>query len=131
LRALSCCRSPPSLQTEIPIAAWLAPALLIRFARTQRAALGLLVLTLVSVAAMTIASRDIVEWPTVLLTGGTFGLAYALPYVADRLLATRLGGLARTLVFPAAESRGVAQRARRVVRALRTSDQLTSPFSES
>ena len=91
-----------ALQTEIPIAAWLAPALLIRFARTQRAALGLLVLTLVSVAAMTIASRDIVEWPMVLLIGGTFGLAYALPYMADRLLATRLGGLARTLVFPAA-----------------------------
>jgi apolipoprotein N-acyltransferase len=91
-----------ALQTELPIAAWLAPALLIRFARTQRAALGLLVVTLANAVALTVASRDIVEWPMVVAIGATFGLAYALPYLADRLLTPRLGGLAGTLVFPAA-----------------------------
>src|SRR4029434_1867837 len=45
-------------QAVIPLAAWLAPPLLMRFARTQRAVIGLSVGVLVSCLAQMVAWRN-------------------------------------------------------------------------
>ena len=91
-----------AIQTELPFAAWFAPVFLLRFARTQRALVGMPLVTLGCVAAMLVANRNLAPMPLLGVIGVLFGLIYALPYLIDRLLAPRLGGLARTLVFPAA-----------------------------
>ncbi|MBI2862982.1 MAG: nitrilase [Chloroflexi bacterium] len=91
-----------ALQTELFIAAWLAPIFLMRFARAQRAFIGLPLVMLASITAVNVAARGIVEGPLSYMVGGIFGLAYGLPYLVDRLLAPRLTGLASTLIFPAA-----------------------------
>lgn len=91
-----------TIQTELPLAAWLAPALLIRFSRAQRAIVGLPIVTVVCIGALTLASRDLAPGPLLAMIGLLFGLIYALPYIVDRLLAPHLGGLARTLAYPAA-----------------------------
>ena len=92
-------------QTVLPLAAWLAPILLMRFVRTQRAAVGLPVVAIVSSAAVIIAFRnELVPAPAPIaqLIAVGYGIAFSLAYVVDRLLAPRLHGVARTLVFPLA-----------------------------
>src|SRR5262245_8754640 len=93
-------------QTVVPLAAWLAPVLLMRFARTQRAASGLLMIVLVSCLAQMVAWRnDFFGGPANLATYSInliVGVLFSLGYIADRLLAPRLSPLLRTLVFPAA-----------------------------
>jgi apolipoprotein N-acyltransferase len=88
-------------QTVLPLAAWLAPVFLLRFARTQRLWIAILGLVLAHYAATVVAMRNILPAPAIYLIGlaGVTGVA---TYLADRLLARRLNGLARTLVFPAA-----------------------------
>jgi apolipoprotein N-acyltransferase len=91
------------LQTVMPLAAWLAPIFVIRFARTQRAGLALPVIALVNGAAASIAARGIFDSPALALMSPLIGGVVSLfTYGADRLLAPRLSGLARTLVFPTA-----------------------------
>ena len=95
-----------NLQTLVPLTAWLAPVFLLRFTRSQRSVVGLPVLVAAIAAALLVGLR-----------GGFFPTAYgagyylfvaglaiggALPFALDRLVAPRLTGLARTLVFPAA-----------------------------
>lgn len=89
------------LQTTVPLAAWLAPVLLLRFARTARARVWLPVLILITCVAQTVALREIFEGPEVLVVGLT-GAIGVVPYLVDRLVARRLSGLLATLVFPAA-----------------------------
>jgi len=89
------------LQTVLPLAAWLAPVFLLRFARTQRAWLALPVLGLAQYVATVIALRGILPAPMVYLFG-LAGVTGLFTYAADKALAGRLNGLARTLVFPAA-----------------------------
>ena len=45
-------------QTVLPLAAWLAPVVLMRFVRAQRAAVGLPVVAIVSSAAVVISFRN-------------------------------------------------------------------------
>ena len=47
-----------TIHAGLSVAAWLAPIFVLRFARTQRPALGLPVVALVSAAALAIAWRD-------------------------------------------------------------------------
>jgi apolipoprotein N-acyltransferase len=90
--------------SAIPAAAWLAPVLLLRFVRTRRAAVGL------PVAYALLAATAAFGWRGMIPGGGAWCYAVAaltavpalLPYAVDRWLAPRLGGLAGTLVFPAA-----------------------------
>ena len=95
-----------SVQSVIAIAAWLAPIFLLRFVRTQRAAVGLPVTLLVYSLAASIAMRN--DYTTVpfgpIFIGIMFGygLAFSLPYITDRALSPRLTGVARTLIFPMA-----------------------------
>jgi apolipoprotein N-acyltransferase len=87
-------------QTVVPLAAWLAPLFLLRFTRTRRALVGLPVVMLVHYVAGVVALRGILPAPALYLFGLT-GVLGVLPYAADLALVRRLGGLARTLVFPA------------------------------
>jgi apolipoprotein N-acyltransferase len=88
-------------QTILPLAAWLAPVFLLRFARTQRLWVALLGLVLVHYVATVIGLRNILPAPAIYMIG-LAGVTGVVTYLADRLLARRLNGLARTLVFPAA-----------------------------
>ncbi len=88
----------------IPLAYWLYPIFLLRFVRTQPLLRGMLLLLLVS------ALVPVFELQGVLLASGVFyyldvfsiAVVGILPYLLDRVLARRLGGLPGTLVFPLA-----------------------------
>src|SRR5688572_20906326 len=90
-----------TLQTIVPLAAWLAPVLLMRFARTRRVEVGLPVVTLVGPGAMALAFRGaLLPAPPNLLLSVilVYRLPVAVPFVVDRLLMTRLTGHARMLI---------------------------------
>jgi apolipoprotein N-acyltransferase len=91
-------------QTVIPLAAWIAPIFLLRFARTcRRLGITLALIFLTYVAAFLVASRGM-PFNVLGFLGATLfkPLVWTLPYAADRLLGRRLGGGARSLVFPCA-----------------------------
>src|SRR5262249_7292015 len=110
--AIGACLLPfASFQTVWPIATWLPGVFLLRFVRTQRLRLGVPVSFLVLCVALAIGWRnDFIPLPLDLpvavaaLIRGTLVVVSALfavlPYVVDRLIATRLSGVAHTLVFP-------------------------------
>lgn len=94
-----------AMQTMLPLASWLAPIFLLRFARTQRTAVGMPALALAACAAMAFALRGMLDDVGGPVMAALFGCAYGLllivpPYLIDRLLAPRLQGLIRTFVFP-------------------------------
>ncbi len=86
----------------IPLASWLAPVLLLRFVRTQRARVGL------PVAWVLLGLCWLVSFQGVMPMQGSWYYAIAalyasldlLPYLLDRWLAPRQRGLLATLVFP-------------------------------
>ena len=89
-------------RNTIPLAAWLAPALMLRFVRTQPAWRGLPVAYLVMIIFRAVAMRGMIPIPGVfyyifLVISGVSAL---LPYLADRLVAPRLNGVLNTLAFP-------------------------------
>ncbi len=88
----------------IPLAAWLAPVFLLRFVRTQPLLRGMLLLLLAGVLVLEFELQGVVPIPGVFYYLSVFGGAVVgfLPYLIDRLLARRLGGLLGTLVFPLA-----------------------------
>jgi apolipoprotein N-acyltransferase len=97
------------IQTVIPLAAWLAPIFLLRFARTTRRTWLMLPLVFLAYACgVFIALRGSDNSSLSLYILGvvifplTRGLLYTLPYAADRLIGSRLTSWARLLVFPLA-----------------------------
>lgn len=89
---------------QVSIAAWLAPAFLLFFSRTQDPAVALVGIYLALFLAAAIANRGVMPLP-----GLAYGVSSAiqaalgvLPFVLDRLVAPDLPGLAATLLFPAA-----------------------------
>lgn len=90
-----------NVQTVLPLAAWLAPVFLLRFARTQRARVAIPALGLVQYLAAVIALRNVFPWPMPFLFG-LGAVAGTITFGADLFSARRLTGFARTLVFPAA-----------------------------
>ncbi|MFF1254782.1 nitrilase-related carbon-nitrogen hydrolase [Pseudarthrobacter sp. NPDC058329] len=95
-----------NLQTLIPLTAWLAPVFLLRFTRSQRLLVGFPVLVLAMSGALLVGLRGgffpVVDGPGYYLFVAALGLGGALPFAVDRVLAPRLAGIPRTLVFPAA-----------------------------
>ena len=91
-------------QTVIPVAAWLAPIFLLRFARTQRARVAIPVIALVGYAATLISLRGFFLRPPEVFLFALGGTLIALPYAADMMAARRSRGLARTMVFPAVDT---------------------------
>ena len=88
----------------ISAAAWLGPLLVVRFIRTQKAWVGLLVGYIASAVAFYIG------WQPAFVDAGkmftvysvAFALVCFLPYVLDRLVQRKIGGFAGTLVLPVA-----------------------------
>jgi apolipoprotein N-acyltransferase len=94
-------------QWTIPLAAWVQPIFFIRFVRTQRVWLGVLLVWLATFVTGAIGWWNILGYgmplPFFIVTIGINTLLIAaVAYLADRLLAPRLGGFAATLVFPLA-----------------------------
>jgi apolipoprotein N-acyltransferase len=90
-----------TVHAELPLAAWLAPIFVMRFARTQPVRIGIPVVMLISGVALAFAWRDFLPpTPFGAVAGFAYGLAFSIAYMTDRVLNQRLGGLARTLVFP-------------------------------
>ena len=89
---------------SIPVAAFLAPIFLLRFARKARPIRGLLAVLTLQSLAFAVQFRGMVPAPGILLVLITliYGAASTAPYVADRLIAPRLRGWMTTLVFPCA-----------------------------
>jgi apolipoprotein N-acyltransferase len=91
---------------SIPLAAWLYRVFLLRFVRTQPARRGIALLVLAPIPVLGIAWHGF--WgqyfpdALVALVVVLFVLLHALPYLADRVLVPRLGGVLGTLVFPLA-----------------------------
>ena len=88
----------------IPLAAWLYPVFLLRFVRTQPLLRGMLLLLLASALVLVFALQGVIPYPGAFyyLTVLGVGVLGILPYLLDRMLARRLGGLLGTLVFPLA-----------------------------
>lgn len=84
----------------IPLATWLAPVFLIRFARTQPAFKGLGLLLVTNMLASLFFWRGIIPGGLYLPVACGIAAVFWLPYLADRLLVNRLPGFAATLVFP-------------------------------
>jgi apolipoprotein N-acyltransferase len=95
-----------SMQTLIPLTAWLAPVFLLRFTRSRRLLPGFAVLAAAMSLALLVGARGgffpIGDGAGYYLFVATLGIGGAVPFAVDRLLAPRLRGLPRTLVFPAA-----------------------------
>lgn len=89
-------------RNTIALAAWLAPACLLRFVRLQRALPGLLIAYAALVITRGIAFRGMVPIPGIFyyIFAVISAVSALLPYLADRLLAKRLGSFSGTLVFP-------------------------------
>ncbi len=95
-----------ALQTLVPVVAWVAPILLLRFSRTQRLVIALptlvVVISLGSLVALRGGFFPIAAGLDYVLFVVGLGIGGAVPYAVDRLLAPRLGSASRTLVFPLA-----------------------------
>ncbi|MEQ4726207.1 nitrilase-related carbon-nitrogen hydrolase [Nonomuraea sp. B19D2] len=91
------------LQTTLPLAAWGAPVLLLRFTRTVRARWALPALVVASAAGTAISFRGALSGDQIAVLAAGGGVLGAVPYALDRLLGRWLSGLPRTLVFPAAD----------------------------
>lgn len=93
-----------SFQTIVPVAAWLAPVLLLRAARDARSDLAAGAGVALAFAAGTlVALRDgVIPLPLAAAVGITLfaGVLHALPYLLDRRLGRHLDGVPRALVFP-------------------------------
>ncbi|WP_170223453.1 nitrilase-related carbon-nitrogen hydrolase [Nonomuraea turkmeniaca] len=91
------------LQTTIPLAAWVAPVLLLRFARTTRARWALPALAVAVAVGAAISFRGVFPGDQIAMIAAGAGVLGVVPYALDGLLGRRLSGLPRTLVFPAAD----------------------------
>jgi apolipoprotein N-acyltransferase len=88
----------------IPLAVWLYPVFLLRFVRTQPVWRGIGLSLLASVLVLEFTGQGVfpIPVPFYYLIAFGMGTAATLPYLIDRLLAPRLGGMLGILVFPLA-----------------------------
>jgi apolipoprotein N-acyltransferase len=95
-------------QGVIPLAAWIAPVFLLRFARTTaHGRLGLFLVFLAYAASVLLGERGTTGGGIDMAWGLTaypliYGALYTLPYAADRAIGSRLGMWPRLFVFPTA-----------------------------
>ncbi len=88
----------------IPLAAWLFPVFLLRFVRTQPLLRGILLVLLATFLVFVFALPGLIinsgplYYPIVFV----LGVLFTLPYLIDRVIVPRLGGMLGTLVFPLA-----------------------------
>ncbi len=89
----------------VPVAAWFFPVFIIRFFRTQRGPLKMISAMGSFVAAYVFMMWQILSTAPLLpmfriSAGIASGMIFLLPFIADRIMAPRLKGVAATLVFP-------------------------------
>jgi apolipoprotein N-acyltransferase len=91
-------------RNTIAIAAWLSPVCLIRFLRLQPVMRGIGLVYLLKIFTFAFANRGMIPIPGALyyLFLAVSALTGVLPYLIDRLLASRLSTPFRAFVFPAA-----------------------------
>src|SRR3990172_2682171 len=93
-------------QFRLAFAAWVAPAFLIRFFRSQKVGKGYWITLLVLYVSFAISWRAILDFigplPVFLIFNIMITLAGSLPFLADRWLAPRIKGFGATLVYPLA-----------------------------
>jgi apolipoprotein N-acyltransferase len=91
-----------TVKWTIPLAAWLYPVFLLRFVRTQPLLRGILLVLLATVLLLVVELQGI--FPLSPLSGAFyylvpsvfgvgFGVIITLPYLIDRVVAPRLGGI--------------------------------------
>ena len=89
-----------------PLAAWIGPVLIMRYARDHKGWRGYpLVIVAYTLAFLIGFGTDWAStWGLVFMSTLSifYGLLWSLPYLADRLAGARLTGFARTLVYPLA-----------------------------
>jgi len=88
---------------SVPLAAFVAPVLLLRFARTHRARVALPILFVVVAAAMALQFRGMIPLSGAVYFAvlAVYGLRLVAPYAVDAVLGPRLGdGAARLFLFP-------------------------------
>lgn len=90
----------------LPLAAWIGPALIMRYARDHKVGRGyLLVLAACSLSFLIgFGANWASQFPlaVVPIVGIFYGFLWSLPYLADRLVGPRLRGFSSTLVYPLA-----------------------------
>src|SRR5258708_38050673 len=88
----------------IPLAAWLFPVFLLRFVRTQPLLRGILLVLLATFLVFVFALPGLIinSGPLYYLLVFVLGVLFTLPYLIDRVMVRRLGGMPGTLVFPLA-----------------------------
>jgi len=89
-------------RNTMPLAAWLAPACLLRFSRARRDAMGTAALYFVLVITRAVAFRGMIPIPGVFYYVFLLatGLSAIVPFLLDRAIARRVAGFPATLVFP-------------------------------
>jgi len=90
---------------SVPVAAWLGPALMVRFARTRSKKIGLPVGYVTLVFMLTISWQGMIPIPYLWALSLVFtfiGVIFLLPYAIDRLLVGQVTGFLATLVLPIA-----------------------------
>lgn len=87
---------------DVPLAAWLYPLFLLRFARTHRPFRGFLAASLVNTAASCILAFQMGFGQQMLILVAVIVVAIfmSLPYLVDRLISPRFSGIVSTLIFP-------------------------------
>ena len=88
-----------------PAATWLFSIFLLRFIRTQKKSTGLVILCsasmIVGVASMwKLLAIEAIPPSFRVVSGVAVGVVFFLPFLADRLIASKMSGVVATLVFP-------------------------------
>ena len=85
-----------------PLTTWLALIFVMRFLRKQKAARGLIIVSVAFLLVNIISWQGMIPVSSVIYYAIAAGIAgtYLLPFLADRLIVPRVNGFASTLVFP-------------------------------
>ncbi len=85
-----------------PLAAWIGPVLILRYSRDHKVGRGYAMVLAALVVALGIGFWGVFGTLTSVFIAVGYGLLWSLPYLADRILGSRLAGFSSTLVFPLA-----------------------------
>jgi apolipoprotein N-acyltransferase len=86
-----------------PLAAWIGPVLILRYARDHKVVRGYLLVFIACILAFLIGFGGIWVFfglPMVPIFAILYGFLWSLPYLADRLMNARLQGFSGTFIYP-------------------------------